>query len=251
MLARRLCETAESRDPTPEPLRDAVSVLLPGSSRATPRTRHACLHTPRATTAEAAVDGTRSVQAQMCLGCISAVSAWSAASPSRLPRQATECSTLRDGIRLHRLCAPREGGVVTYHGERLLIHELINLRGHLVDEGNFDRLAELFTEDVVYDVTALGGGRLLGPAAVAEAARAMGEKNPLSHHVTNVVVTRLTGDRATAVSKGLAVLSDGGTGSVLYRDELIRTRQGWRIAIRTVLPRTRPLTCSGRRTAAE
>lgn len=140
---------------------------------------------------------------------------------------------------------PRQGAVVNLDEERLRIHELINLHGHLVDEGELERFDELFTDDVVYDVTALGGGRLVGLQAIADASRAMGDRNPLGHHVTNIVVTAITPGQARAVSKGLAVLPDGGTGSVVYRDELRAGPAGWRIAVRTVLPRKRPLSSSG------
>lgn len=126
--------------------------------------------------------------------------------------------------------------------DRIRIHEIINRHGHLVDEGAFDRLAEIFTEDVVYDVSALGGTVLTGPDAVADAGLALGDRNPLGHHVTNVVVVEIGPARARARSKGLAVMSDGTAGSVVYDDELLRTENGWRIAVRRVLPRRRPLT---------
>ena len=134
---------------------------------------------------------------------------------------------------------------MTDAADRILIHELINLHGHLVDEGQFDRLDDLFTDDVTYDVTALGGAVLVGAAGVAEAGLALGAANPLGHHVTNIVVTEITGDRAVARSKGLAVTTEGTVGSVVYVDELRRTGRGWRIASRRVLPRTVPLHPSG------
>lgn len=136
-------------------------------------------------------------------------------------------------------------GDVGGESDRLQIHELINFHGHLMDEGEFDRLDELFTKDVVYDVSCLGGGQLNGARAVADAAQALGDRNPLGHHVTNVVVTELNGDAARVRSKGLAVLAGGGIGSVVYDDELLRTEQGWRIAVRRVLPRRTPLHPSG------
>ncbi|HZE33074.1 MAG TPA: nuclear transport factor 2 family protein [Actinoallomurus sp.] len=48
--------------------------------------------------------------------------------------------------------------------DRTVITELISLHGHLVDEGELGRLDEVFTDDVVYDVTVLArrvplGGR--------------------------------------------------------------------------------------------
>ncbi|SKC71228.1 nuclear transport factor 2 family protein [Krasilnikoviella flava] len=107
--------------------------------------------------------------------------------------------------------------------DRLLVHELINLHGHLVDEAAFERLDDVFTADVVYDVTAFGGGELIGPAAIADAGRTLGAGNPVGHHVTNIVVTTLGRDDATAVSKGIGVMTDGTVGSVVYEDSLVRT----------------------------
>jgi 3-phenylpropionate/cinnamic acid dioxygenase small subunit len=135
---------------------------------------------------------------------------------------------------------------VSEDGDRLAIHELLALHGHLVDEGAFERLGELFTADVRYDVSAFGAGRLEGRDAIEAAGRALGDRNPVGHHVTNVLVSRLDGDRAQARSKGLGVMTDGTVGSVGYEDELRRTPEGWRIAERRVLPRTRPLHPSGR-----
>jgi SnoaL-like protein len=126
--------------------------------------------------------------------------------------------------------------------DRLAIHELIHLHGHLMDGGEFDRLAEFMTPDCRYDVTALGGGVLRGLAALEAAGRALGDRNPLAHHVTNVVVTSLTAEEATVLSKGLSVMSDGSTGSVVYEDVVRRTPAGWRLAARTIRPRRRPLT---------
>jgi 3-phenylpropionate/cinnamic acid dioxygenase small subunit len=136
-------------------------------------------------------------------------------------------------------------GGVSDEADRIRIHELISWHGHLMDEGEFDRLDELFTEDVVYDVSAFGSGRLDGWQAVADAARALGAANPLGHHVTNIVVLSIDGDQARVRSKGLAVMSDGSAGSVVYEDQVRRTGSGWRIAERRVLPRKAPLRPTG------
>ncbi len=126
--------------------------------------------------------------------------------------------------------------------DRLAIHELIALHGHLIDDGAFDRLDEIFTSAVAYDVTALGGGILCGPAAIRDAGLALGDNNPVGHHTTNVIVTEGTDQQARARSKGIGVLANGTVGTVVYEDELIRTPAGWRISRRKVLPRKRPLT---------
>jgi len=126
--------------------------------------------------------------------------------------------------------------------DRLDIHELLALHGHLMDEGAFDRLDELFTPDFVYDVSLLGGGELRGAAALEAAARDLGDANPIGHHVLNVIVVPAAEpDVARVRSKGIGVYADGTTGSVGYEDVVVRTDDGWRINHRHVLPRQRPL----------
>lgn len=125
--------------------------------------------------------------------------------------------------------------------DRGIITDLINRHGHLVDAGQFDQMHEVFTEDVVYDVTDLDGGVLVGLDALREAALTLGDANPLAHHVTNVVLTDVTGDLVSALSKGIGVMADGSIGSVTYEDRIERREQGWRIVHRTVRPRRAPL----------
>lgn len=122
------------------------------------------------------------------------------------------------------------------------IHRVIALHGHLADTGAFDRFGEVFTDDVVYDLTAFDAGEVLGHLALRAMAVELGDRNPVGHHVTNIVLTTAAGDAATALSKGLAVYADGTVASVAYEDTLRRTTDGWRIARRRVLPRRRPLT---------
>ena len=110
-----------------------------------------------------------------------------------------------------------------------------------MDAGDFDRLDDLFTSDFVYDLEALGYGTLEGARSLTDASRALGDDNPLGHHVTNVMVTAVDDDEAVVLSKGIGVLATGSSGTVVYEDRVRRTPTGWRIARRTVLPRRRPL----------
>ena len=123
--------------------------------------------------------------------------------------------------------------------DRIAILDLINTHGHLVDAG--ERFDELFTTDVTYDVTDLGGGVIVGCASLWDAALALGDNNPIAHHVTNIVLTEVSPDEVTARSKGLGVMANGTCGSVTYEDTVVRTSDGWRIRHRTVLARRRPL----------
>src|SRR3954447_20462276 len=113
--------------------------------------------------------------------------------------------------------------------DRLEIHELVSLHGHLVDSGRLDDedLARLFTPDVRYDVTAMGGTVLIGLAAFRDAGLQLGADNPVAHLVTNIVVhPDEDGDTATVWSKGLGVTRDGQVGSVTYHDLVARTDDG-------------------------
>ncbi|MFD3497504.1 nuclear transport factor 2 family protein [Streptomyces sp. NPDC058678] len=125
--------------------------------------------------------------------------------------------------------------------DRLAVTELIALHGHLMDAGELDRSAELFTPDVVYDLSDFGQGQLTGIAAFTQAALALGAANPVAHHVTNVVIEEAAEDRVRVRSKGLAVMADGSCGSVTYEDTVVRVAEGWRICRRRVVARRVPL----------
>jgi 3-phenylpropionate/cinnamic acid dioxygenase small subunit len=125
---------------------------------------------------------------------------------------------------------------------RLAIHELLALHGHLVDAGEFERLDELFAADVVYDLKDFGLGVLRGVDAIRTASLQLGDRNPVAHHVTNVIIGEADAGGSVPVrSKGLAVNADGSCGSVVYHDLVVRTERGWRITYRKVIPRRVPL----------
>lgn len=86
-----------------------------------------------------------------------------------------------------------------------------------------------------------GGNTLHGSVAIREAALALGERNPLGHHITNVIVTDMADDVARVCSKWLGVRADGSVGSGVYEDEVTRTGAGWRIKYRKVIVRRTPL----------
>jgi 3-phenylpropionate/cinnamic acid dioxygenase small subunit len=120
--------------------------------------------------------------------------------------------------------------------DRLSIHELISLHGHLTDDRQYDRLRLLFTDDAAYDVSAYGLGVVQGLDGLTRLFVQRPGTQPVGHHVTNVVIDPDGGDTATVRSKGLAVMADGIAGTVTYDDVVVRTHAGWRIARRTVIP---------------
>jgi ketosteroid isomerase-like protein len=118
--------------------------------------------------------------------------------------------------------------------DRIDISDLINLHGHLTDAGDLDRAGELFTPDVTYDLDDFGLGSLHGTASVRAAALAVGDANPVGHHVTNIVITRIDDRSARVQSKGIGVMADGTAGSVAYDDIVTRQPDGWKISCRKV-----------------
>jgi 3-phenylpropionate/cinnamic acid dioxygenase small subunit len=119
--------------------------------------------------------------------------------------------------------------------DRLAVADLIALHGHLVDSGAFDRFDELFTADVIYDVSGLGGEPLLGIAAIRDAGLRLGAANPAGHHVTNILIDQAADGSVTARSKFLGVRRDGTVGTGVYEDVVVRTPDGWRISHRRIL----------------
>ena len=125
--------------------------------------------------------------------------------------------------------------------ERLAIAETLALHGHIFDRGQLDRLEEIFTPEVVYDLSDVGVGTFDGIESIRSGALKLGPGNPIAHHVTNIVITGGEGDQVTAESKGFMIMSDGTAGSVTHLDTLRRHDGRWRISRRVILAQRTPL----------
>jgi len=121
--------------------------------------------------------------------------------------------------------------------DRLAIHELISLHGHLADDRRAAELDRLLTDDAAYDVTDYGLGIVTGLPALRALFEAAPGAQPLGHHVTNVIVTEAADGTVGVRSKGLAVMPNGSAGTVVYDDVVTKTAAGWRIARRKVIAR--------------
>ena len=119
--------------------------------------------------------------------------------------------------------------------DRLAIHELLGLYGHLIDDRRWDELDRVFTADVVYDASDFGMPvtRSLGELVAEWTSEAGMARHPLAHHATNVVVEEAPDGTVRVRSKGLGVGTGGRVGSVTYDDVVVRTGDGWRLAWRT------------------
>ena len=117
--------------------------------------------------------------------------------------------------------------------DRIAIHELLGLYGHLIDERCWSRLEEVFTDDVVYDATDFGMPVTTSLDDLRDHWAGDESIHPLAHHATNVVVTEDPDGTVRVLSTGIGVGPKGRVGSVTYRDVVVRTPSGWRLAERT------------------
>ena len=115
------------------------------------------------------------------------------------------------------------------------IQQLYALYGHVMDDRDRERLADLFTPDCVFDATALGVPLMEGVDAIA-ATTETSPQAPLAHHVTNVYVDSVRDDMATVRAKAIGIYPGGRAFSGDYDDTLVRTASGWRIAHRVNRP---------------
>jgi hypothetical protein len=114
----------------------------------------------------------------------------------------------------------------------LAIHQLLALYGHIIDERQWSRVTELFSDAAVYDMSEFGLGVVQGVRAIGALWSKPDAAHPLAHHATNIVVTEDPDGTVRVLSKGLGVGPNGRVGSVVYRDVVELTAAGWRFTSR-------------------
>ncbi|CCQ15865.1 putative uncharacterized protein [Rhodococcus sp. AW25M09] len=118
------------------------------------------------------------------------------------------------------------------------ITETLSLHAFVVDENRLDRLGDVFTPEATYDMTRSGMGAFRGVEAMRAAAAQMfaAGRAPLSHFVTNIVITETGETTASVRSKGLMIMHDGALHAVVYDDTFCLYEGRWMIASRVILP---------------
>ena len=115
------------------------------------------------------------------------------------------------------------------------LRRLVDLYGYLIDERKFSRIGEVFTQDVVYDVSDFGHGVLRGIDEV------VGMWQEASHPLAHLAAAMLAEERADGTAdlivKGIGVGQKGRVGSVTYYDHAVRGAGGWRLAARRAVLR--------------
>jgi 3-phenylpropionate/cinnamic acid dioxygenase small subunit len=117
------------------------------------------------------------------------------------------------------------------------IRRLMTRYCHLVDDGAFEDIPALWTNDAEL---LLRGETATGPAAIV--ARIAGRQTPELRglHVSANVLIDVDGDTAQAVSDFLFMRREGGPDPVVkfigrYHDRFVRTPDGWRFRRREIV----------------
>jgi 3-phenylpropionate/cinnamic acid dioxygenase small subunit len=117
----------------------------------------------------------------------------------------------------------------------LAIHALLADYGHVVDDHDWDRAHEVFAEDFVFE---RGDGRpdLHG---IADIVATFKGRTMYAHVTTNTTLTEDDDGTVRAHSTFLGFPNAGQPVTGDYRDVVVRTPQGWRLARRHAEVRAR------------
>ena len=116
--------------------------------------------------------------------------------------------------------------------DRLAIHELFGLYGHIIDERRWSEMELVFTDDVTYDPTDFGHEITTSLDALRTHWTSDLSMHPLAHHATNIVISEDADGTVRALSKAIGVGVKGRVGSGVYRDIVVKTDAGWRLQYR-------------------
>jgi hypothetical protein len=110
--------------------------------------------------------------------------------------------------------------------DRLALHELPGRYGDMIDDRDWDGLSQIFLEDATFEVL---GDVLEGLDGIREFMRAA--NHPRTHLMTNVYVDE-TPEGVVVRFRIIAMRRDGRIVSGRYRDVVVKTDDGWRVASR-------------------
>ena len=111
--------------------------------------------------------------------------------------------------------------------DRLELHELPGRYGDAIDDRNWDRLREIFTDDAVFDLTGVGARRLEGIDDIVHFMN-VEASHPKTHMMTNIYVDEQ--DEIVIMNfRIVALLGKGLVGTASYYDRVVKTDQGWRV----------------------
>ena len=116
--------------------------------------------------------------------------------------------------------------------DRLEIHEVLALYGHLIDQRRWSEMELVFHPEVVFDLTDFGERVFRSLDELRDYWSGPGVRHPVAHHATNIVISEDPDGTVRVLSKGFGVGRSGRIGSAVYDDIMVRTDGGWRLSYR-------------------
>ena len=117
--------------------------------------------------------------------------------------------------------------------DRAAICDLLARYCHNFDSGNADGVADLFTQDGVFDPGAAGFEPVEGREIIREFVGTM--PAGMVHHVTTDAAYDVTGDVATGIASFMVVAKGALVTTGRYHDDLARVDGAWRIRRRVAV----------------
>ena len=111
--------------------------------------------------------------------------------------------------------------------DRLELHELPGRYGDAIDDRNWDRLRQVFTDDAIFDLTGVGLRPLDGIEDIVHFMD-VAAQHPKTHMMTNIYVDD-GGESVTMNFRIVALLGKGLVGTASYYDTVVKTPDGWRV----------------------
>ena len=121
----------------------------------------------------------------------------------------------------------------------LAIQAVTVLYGFLLDDREWDRFDEVFTEDAVVDFRdqsvrpPTGLAPIVGRAEIVRQFRDV-LTHPYQHMLVNHVIEDVSPDEVVVRSKALLPTPGGSVADIVYHDTVIRTPDGWRISRKAI-----------------
>jgi len=114
--------------------------------------------------------------------------------------------------------------------DRVELHELFARYAYCIDTCDWPGLVDIFTADAEFTVDVLN----VHMRGVDEIIHFMAEvaDHPVAHHITNVFADA-TADGAVSHGRLMGVGRNGRVSTGHYRDEVVRTADGWRVRRRS------------------
>ncbi len=119
--------------------------------------------------------------------------------------------------------------------DHIEIREVLADYGHVVDDHDWDRAEDVFTPDVVFESN--NGEMVLN--GIGDIVATFRGRNMYAHVTTNTTLRENSDGTVSAHSKFLGFPNEGPPVTGDYRDRLVRTAAGWRLARRSAEIRQR------------